>query len=344
MFIALTYDLRSDYLALGYSDEETAEFDRESTIDSLEGALRSLGHRTERVGNVFALVDRLAAGERWDLVFNIAEGMFGFAREAAIPALLEAWQIPCTFSDGLVCAIGLQKAVTKRVLRDAGVATPEFWVVESLADLAQVPDGSVLFAKPIAEGTSKGVGADARIETRAQLESVCRRLLDKFREPVLVERFLPGREVTVGVLGTGAKARTVAALEVILKDAAEPLVYTYKNKEECEELVEYRLADDAFARASEELALRAWRALGARDAGRVDLRANAAGGPEVIEINPLPGMHPEHSDLPILAGLAGMEYRALVEAIVASASERVVARPRLRLPTPRRAASDACGS
>ena len=104
MRIGLTYDLRADYLALGYCEEETAEFDRDETVQAIEASIRRLGHTTERIGNVFRLTEALARGDRWDLVFNIAEGMRGFGREAQVPALLDAYGIPYTFSDPLVMA------------------------------------------------------------------------------------------------------------------------------------------------------------------------------------------------------------------------------------------------
>src|SRR4051812_23775661 len=107
MRIGLTYDLRSEYLAAGYGEEETAEFDRADTIDALEQALVALGHEADRIGNVRQLTQRLALGDRWELVFNIAEGLHGIAREAQVPALLDAFDIPYTFSDPLVMALCL---------------------------------------------------------------------------------------------------------------------------------------------------------------------------------------------------------------------------------------------
>ena len=135
MKIGITYDLRDDYLALGYSEEETAEFDKPETIAALEQALQSLGYETARIGNVRSLVQRLSCGDRWDLVFNIAEGLRGFGREAVVPALLEAYHIPCTFSDALVLSLTLHKGMTKHVIRDLGIPTPDFAVIETAADI-----------------------------------------------------------------------------------------------------------------------------------------------------------------------------------------------------------------
>ncbi len=321
--VGLTYDLRADYAGQGLSEEDLAEFDRADTIEALERALASLGHRTDRIGNVRALVGRLSAGDRWDLVFNIAEGRFGIGREAQVPALLDAYAIPYTFSDPLVAAVTLHKAVAKRVLRDHGLPTPRFALIESLSDLGGVDLAYPVFAKPVAEGTSKGIDARSRVRTPAELLSTCEHLLERYQQAVLVEEFLPGREVTVGIVGTGAAARSAGVLEVHLLAGADSDIYTFRNKEDCERLVRYDLARDGLARASEELALSAWRALGCRDGGRVDLRCDAAGRPSILEVNPLPGMHPEHSDLPILWGLSGRGFTELVGAIVASASERI---------------------
>ncbi len=319
MIVGLTYDLRADYLAMGYGEEETAEFDRPDTIEAIERALRELGFRTDRIGHVRSLASRLSRGDRWDIVFNIAEGLRGVAREAQVPALLDAFEIPYVFSDPLVLALTLHKGLTKRVVRDLGIDTPAFAVVESEQDVSAVSLPWPVFAKPIAEGTAKGVNADSKISSRAELERVCSRLLSEFRQPVLVETFLPGREVTVGIVGTGEHARAVGTLEVTLLDQAEPDVYSYVNKERCEELVRYTLADVEASRAAEEIALAAWRGLGCRDAGRVDLRADVAGRWNFLEVNPLAGIHPEHSDLPILCTHVGMSYTELMRGIMASA-------------------------
>jgi len=317
--IGMTFDLRSYYLSQGYSEVETAEFDRESTIDGIADALSSLGHTPERIGAVTQLVPRLAAGERWELVFNIAEGLHGFGRESQVPAVLDAYRIPYTFSDPVVLGISLHKGWAKRITRDLGLPTPDFAVVESEADIAAVRLAYPLFAKPIAEGTGKGITAASKLAGPTELESRCRELLERYRQPVLVERFLPGREYTVGITGTGAEARAVGTMEVLLRRQAEAEVYSYANKEKSEELVDYRLVTDAKARAAEETALAIWRGLGCRDGGRVDLREDERGVPNIMELNPLAGLHPEHSDLPIICNLAGIPYRELIRRIVDSA-------------------------
>jgi len=323
MLVGLTYDLRNDYLAEGYGEEETAEFDRPDTIEAIDRTLQSLGYQTERIGHVRALVARLAEGRRWDLVFNIAEGMHGIGREAQVPALLDAYEIPYVFSDPLVQALTLHKGMTKRVIRDLGLPTPDFAVVETERAVASVDLPFPLFAKPVAEGTGKGVTPASKIGTREQLAEVCRHLLQTYRQPVLVERFLPGREFTVGVVGTGDDAQAIATLEIVLLPQAEQDVYSYVNKERCEELVQYVCVTGPIADQAAELALAAYRGLNCQDAGRVDLRADETGRLQFLEINPLAGLHPEHSDLPILCTQVGISYRELMRRIMDSAVRRM---------------------
>ncbi len=319
MRIGMTYDLRTDYLAAGYSEDETAEFDRPATIDAIENAIRIMGHQPVRIGNLTSLIKHLAAGGKWDLVFNIAEGMYGFGRESQVPALLDAYKIPYVFSDPLVLALTLHKGMAKHVIRDSGIPTPDFAVVKTPDDIAKVALPYPLFAKPVAEGTGKGVTPASKVRDSAQLDRVCRELLATYHQPVLVETYLPGREFTVGIVGNGEQARAIGIMEVILLEKSEPEVYSYHNKEYCEELVEYRAVDDPEAQKTVEVALAAWHALDCQDGGRVDLRSDATGQPNFIEVNPLAGLHPEHSDLCIIATKFGISYQELLSEIVQAA-------------------------
>jgi D-alanine-D-alanine ligase len=325
MFIGLTFDLREEYLAAGYGEEETAEFDRPDTIDAIQTALDQLGHRTDRIGHARQLIARLAQGDRWDLVVNIAEGLYGIAREAQVPAILDVYQIPYTFSDPLVMAMALDKGLSKIAARHGGVPTADFAIVREAADVGRIDLGFPLFAKPLAEGTGKGISAASKVRDPQSLRAVCEDLLARFRQPVLVEPFLPGREFTVGLIGTGDEAEALGTLEIVLLPGAEEDVYSYVNKERCEELVQYRLVDartDAEVARAEAVALRAWRALGCRDAGRIDLRSDAAAQPQFLEVNPLAGLHPFHSDLPMLCTALRIPYVSLIERIVRSAATR----------------------
>lgn len=321
--VGMTYDLRTDYLREGYTEEETAEFDQPATIDAIEETLLALGYRTDRIGHVRSLAQRLVAGDRWDLVFNIAEGIRGFGREAQVPCLLDAYGIPYVFSDPLVLTLTLHKAMAKRVVRDLGIPTPDFAVVEDASDIAGVSLPYPLFVKPVSEGTGKGIDAKSIVRNAEELDRRCRLLLDTFSQPVLVETYLPGREFTVGIIGTGRRARVIGVMEVHLRETAEKGVYSLMNKEHCEEHVDYTLVTGEEAEQVSAVALAAWRGLECRDGGRLDIRADASGAPHFLEVNPLAGLHPTHSDLPILAALAGLSYRDLIGLIMASAEQRV---------------------
>ncbi|MBF0457895.1 MAG: D-alanine--D-alanine ligase [Nitrospirae bacterium] len=337
MNIGLTFDLRRQYEEMGLSKEETAEFDSEETIDCLEQAIKNSGHTVSRIGNIRSLVEKLAAGMRWDLVFNISEGLYGRSREAQIPALLEAYAINYTFSDPLTLALSLDKAMAKAVVRSYTVPTPDYCVVDSMEcpalsqlELGAPFKGFPLFIKPLSEGTGKGIDTSSIVWSERQFRERCEFVLSTYRQPAIVEEYLPGREFTVGVIGTGKNARAVGTLEVKLLDNADPLVYSYANKEFCEERVKYVLCrDEAIVKEASAIALAAYKALGCRDAGRVDLKCDATGRLSFIEINPLAGLHPSHSDLPILCALNGIGYDELISGIIESASERSAKHTRL---------------
>jgi D-alanine-D-alanine ligase len=323
--IGLTYDLRAEYLALGYGEEETAEFDQQGTIDALADAIESLGHSVDRIGSARSLVNRLAKGDRWELVFNICEGLSGYGREAQVPAILDVYGIAYTFADPLAASVCLHKGWSKMIVRTAGVPTADFAIIESPADIDRVALAYPMLAKPIAEGTGKGVTPKSVVRSKADLSLVAIELLDRYHQPVLVEAFLPGREFTVGIVGTGSASRAIGSIEIVLRSDAEPEVYSYTNKEECETRVDYvhvTRADPLVAEA-ERIALDAWVALDCRDGGRVDIRCDAHGKPMFLEVNPLAGLHPTHSDLPMIATAIGMPYAELIRAIVDSAATRI---------------------
>jgi D-alanine-D-alanine ligase len=316
MRIALVYDLRDDYRALGFSEEEVAEFDNVDTIDQLDGALRALGCEVIRVGRGQVLAARLAAGMRFDLVFSIAEGVKGRSREAQVPALCELFDQPYLLSDPLTSAVCHDKAVAKRLVRAAGVPTPAFIVATSDASELRGWSEFPAFVKPIAEGTGKGCESASVVHTPQELASAATKLLQRYRQPVLVETYLPGREFTVGIVGNGKDATVLGVCEILLKEDAEANVYSLHNKERCEDLVIYQRTDDGEAWAAGRQALAAYNALECRDAARIDFRSNAFGEPYFLEANPLAGLHPHHSDLPILAAQNGVPYVELIGMIL----------------------------
>ena len=322
MKIGLTYDLRSDYLNEGFSEEETAEFDKESTIADIERALHHLNYLTERIGNIRHLTTRLVKGDRWDLVFNICEGLYGIGREAQVPAILDAYNIPYTFSDPLVLALTLHKGMTKRVIRDAGIPTPDFCILESEQDLQKVDLPYPLFVKPNAEGSGRGIDFHSKINNPDELKISCNKLWSSNIQSLLVETYLPGREFTIGILGTGKNSFTVGLMEVIFRSNAEDKIYSYDMKSNYESYLDYELPDKEITSRCCEMALNSWKILGCRDGGRVDVRLDKHGIPNFIEVNPLAGLNEISSDLPILARMNGFEYLFLIKTIVESAIER----------------------
>jgi D-alanine-D-alanine ligase len=322
MNIGLTYDLRSDYRKEGYSEEETAEFDRESTVDAIELTLQQLGYQTDRIGHVRHLLQRLARGDRWDMVFNICEGMFGIGREAQVPALLDVFRIPYTFSDPLVLSLTLHKGMTKRVVRDYGIPTPGFAIVENMEDCASVDLAYPLFVKPNAEGTGKGINALSRVNDREALDRICKDLLPRYPSGLLVEEYLPGREFTVGILGTGPESYSIGVMEILYKGEDSKNIYSYQTKSDYLKAVEYKIPEQEIAGKCIAIALKTWQVLGCRDGGRVDIRVDRFGTPNFIEVNPLAGLDKVHSDLPILAYLHGYDFERIIREIMLSARKR----------------------
>jgi len=322
MRIGVTFDLRSDYLAMGYGEEETAEFDSEITINAICSALDGMGLTPVRIGGVKNLVDMLAKGDRFDAVFNFCEGFRGSAREATVPALLDAYEIPYVFSDALTLAVTLDKGMAKRVVRDAGVPTVAFRVIEKIADVKKIDLPFPLFLKPVSEGSGKGIGADSKVENARDLRRVAQNLLNRFQQPVLVEEFLPGREFTVGIVGTGDEAVVLGVSEIVPIGNWVGDGYGYENKEYSDDKVNIIEADKENSKAAGAVALAAWRALRCRDGGRVDVRCDAQGRPHFIEANPLAGLRPEYSDLCLIAQRKGLSHADLVGRIMNSFFKR----------------------
>jgi len=212
----------------------------------------------------------------------------------------------------LTLALCLDKAMTKRVLRDAGVPTAAFALIESEADIAKVDLPFPLFLKPVSEGSGKGVNARSRVDDAAALAQVARALLAQFRQPVLVEEFLPGREFTVGITGTGDTSCVLGILEIVPGEKYVGHGYGYENKSDWEDKLQVVPADDAQAHAAADVALAAWRVLRCRDGGRADVRQGADGKPRFIEVNPLAGIRPGYSDLCFIADFQKVSYRQLI--------------------------------
>ncbi|MFA5698467.1 MAG: D-alanine--D-alanine ligase [Sphaerochaeta sp.] len=319
MKIALTYDLKERYLQEGYTPEEVAELDSIHTIEAIENVLRTLGHESERIGSIFDLTAALVEGRRWPLVFNIAEGLHGLCREAQIPALLEAYRIPYVFSDSFTLAITLHKAIAKMIVHQHGVPTSPYAFIQSIDDLNSVTLTYPLFAKPISGGTGMGINEHSIINKEGELQNAVANLLVRYHDGVLLEEYLPGREFTVGIVGTHKNARVIGVMEIVSSKG----VYSYESKQNYLNEVRYLPVDPEVSKECSYVALNAYRALQCRDGGRVDVKMDQRNAVNFIEVNPLAGLHPIDSDLPILAKMAGIEYHTLIKQIVDSALERV---------------------
>lgn len=319
MKIGLTFDLRSWYLDRGFSMEETAEFDKQETVDALANALKTMGHETDPIGNAFQLIEALAAGKRWDMVFNIAEGLYGDGRESVVPAILDQYKIPYVFSGPVIMGVSLNKHMAKLIVAGSGVPVSKGCLISDLQDLKNCNIEFPLFVKPVSEGTGKGITRRSLVNSNAELTEIVSWILKEFKQPALVEEYLPGREFTVGITGNGDDIKVIGGMEVI---CADNLPYSVEVKENYEKYCKYKPLDPDIEEECRTVALGAWKALNAADAGRVDLKADSNGRICFIEANPLAGLNPVHSDLPILGRFYGIGYQQLIEMIVNAAIER----------------------
>lgn len=330
MRIGIAFDLKSDQTArAGGPDDLLEEYDSEETVEALASALRERGREVVLLGGGRGFVERLLANPP-DLVFTIAEGSGSRSREAHVPAVCEMLRVPCTHSDPLTLAVTLDKAAAKKLVAADGVATPRFAVVEDEDAAARLQFELPAIVKPNQEGSSMGVRVTSRVRALDELRRETLRVVRDYGEPALIEEFVSGTEMTIGILGTGSDARVIGAMEIAPRLArADEFVYSLEVKRDWERQVEYHVpprVPTAVLKAAEACALAAYRSLGCRDVARVDVRLDAAGTPKFLEANPLPGMNPRTGDLCILSRRSGLEYVDLVDRIVTSALARHAAR------------------
>jgi D-alanine-D-alanine ligase len=299
--------------------EDTAEFDKQETVDAIDGALKNMGFETEPVGNSFQLIEALASGRRWDLVFNIAEGLYGDGRESVVPAILDQYRIPYVFSGPVIMGVSLNKYLTRLIVASAGVPVSPGMLITKLDEIKKCKLQYPLFIKPVSEGTGKGITERSLLKKESDLKEMVEWILKRFDQAALVEEYLPGREFTVGVIGSGEEAQAIGGMEI---ECADNLPYSVEFKENYQQFCKYIPMNNDFSEESKTVALNVWKALGGVDAGRVDVKADRNGRICFMEVNPLAGLHPVHSDLPILSRMAGIEYQALMEMIINAALKR----------------------
>ncbi|MBC7233306.1 MAG: hypothetical protein H5T68_08730 [Chloroflexi bacterium] len=341
--VALLYNLKKNAPhTTGEPADAAAELDSEETAQALQEALEAGGHYViplEGDVNLYPTLQRLRG--QIDIAFNICEGHQGDSRESQVPAILEMLGIPYTASKILAHALSLDKAMAKRVWMSNGLPTAAFQVFqrpdEPLSPLLTFP----LFAKPLREGTAKGIDANAIIENEAQLRRRVSWLISAYRQPALVETYLPGREFTVGLLGNALAPGEAPLSEIydengfhlfpVLEIDTSPVaesergIYTNRIKSEMPLAINYlcpaQIAPE-LERELKRLAVAAFLAIDALDVARVDFRLDAEGRPHILEINTLPGMNPQISDLCIMARAEGMPYTRLVNDILQLAARR----------------------
>lgn len=322
----------------GMPPDYWADLDSEYTVEAIAEALRQGGHRVTVLEGDTTLYDRLRE-VRPDICFNICEGHFGDSREAQVPAILEMLRIPYTGSKILTLALTLDKPMTKRVLSYHGLPTPPFQVFEGEDQPLDPGLTFPLFVKPSRQGTGMGISAASIVCDELQLRQQVRQVLLRYREPALVERFIAGRDITVGIIGNvpgptvtggfGAGLRVLPALEIDLGEYApeEGGVYTYRAKSDLADKLNYicpaRITPSQEAELN-RLAIETFRVTGCLDMARVDFRLDAADGerPYILEVNPLPGLTPGISDLVIEAEAAGIGHTELVNLILETALRR----------------------
>jgi D-alanine-D-alanine ligase len=328
MKIGLSYDLKEEVsLNKGHPEDALEEYDSLETVESIVAALESLGHSVVRLSGGKDFLNNILQ-YNVDFVFNIAEGRGNYrGREAQIPAILEMLDIPYSGSDPQCLSVSLDKPLTKKLVQSEGVCTPRWQVVSNRHELGEVcQDGFPLpaFIKPAFEGSSKGIRLGCRVEGREQMAQVTAKLLEQYQQPIMVEEFISGDEVTVGVVGN-SPPKLVGMMRILPKKRDGFFVYSLEVKRDWQNQVEYECPAQLEARVLKKLAdfsLKAFEILGCRDLARLDFRLDQKGMPYFLEINPLPGLNPKSSDLPIMAYKMGWKYQELISSVLNAALER----------------------
>jgi len=317
--VGFTYNVKRSQ-----AGDDEAEWDPPETIIAIANALARQGHI---VVHLEATPDlpRVLAEADVDLIFNIAEGVEGRNREAQVPALCELLGIPYTGSDSATLAIALDKALGKKVLMQHDILTPKFQLMETSRERLSSDMKFPLIVKPNAEGSSKGIDSTNVVDTEEELRAAVKVCVEKYRQPALVEEYIAGREFTVGLLGD-KRPRVLPPMEIKFKKDNPRPVYDYGVKQEWEEHVYYECPaklTESEQKAMEKIARATFWALDCRDVARVDLRMDAEGRIYVLEVNPLPGLTPDYSDLVLIAKAIGMEYDTLIAEIMVGGLRRM---------------------
>jgi D-alanine-D-alanine ligase len=328
MIIGLSYDLKDSVPPDQDSPEDALEeYDSPETVNAIAAAIETKGHSTVKLGGGMEFMTNITS-RKVDLVFNIAEGLGTYrSREAQVPSILEMMDIPYSGSDPQCLAISLDKPLTKKILKASGVITPQWHLINRRSQLEEIDwCGFPLpaFIKPAYEGSSKGITSGSVATSIDQLENTISKLLELYRQPVLVEQFIAGDEVTVGVIGN-SPARVLGIMRILPKQRTENLIYCLEVKRDWVNQVDYECPaklPKSILEKIETASLKIFQILGCRDFSRIDFKISSDGEPYFLEINPLAGLNPKSGDLPIMAGKMGWAYERLILAIFDAALER----------------------
>jgi D-alanine-D-alanine ligase len=327
MNLGISFDLK-EAVSLGKEQPEDAleEYDSLETVNALQSAIEAKGHSVVKLGGGREFLKRILQ-EKVDFVFNISEGLGTYrSREAQIPSVLEMLDIPYSGADPQCLAVCLDKHLTKKIVSLEGIATPKWRVID--ADHLKSTDWKSLpypaFVKPIWEGSSKGIRLNSLVREPDQLRKIVTDLLKNYRQPVLVEEFIAGEEVTVGIVGN-TPPRLVGIMRVVPRKKDTDFVYSIEVKRDYLNLVDYECPaklENKTLQQIQESSLKAFQVLECRDFARVDFRISQNGTPYFLEINPLAGLNPRSSDLIIMAKLVGITYNELIGSILDAAIGR----------------------
>ncbi|UCH51521.1 MAG: D-alanine--D-alanine ligase [Chloroflexota bacterium] len=328
MRIGLAYDLKESVISTPSCPEDALEeYDSPETLDAIATVLENSGHSVVKLGGGKEFITGILQNNV-DFVFNISEGLGNHkSREAQIPSILEMLNVPYSGSDPQCLAICLDKPLTKTLVTLADVCTPKWQLITDHSQLKEITRDDIplpAFLKPAYEGSSKGIRLGSRAETVAQIAEVAAEILDHYKQPVMVEEFIAGDEVTVGMVGN-SPPEILGIMRVLPKLGNTDFIYSLEVKRDWEQLVDYECPAQLETGIIEEIknsSLKVFKALGCRDFARLDFKVNSAGTPYFLEINPLAGLNPKSSDLPIMASKLGWTYQALISAILNAALQR----------------------
>ena len=321
--VGLTFNLKKN-IVTDVEDEE-AEYDSEETVYAIKKALEKAGCQV----TLFEAAKDLAAKLnvcKPDIVFNIAEGIGGRGREAQVPAILDMFGIPYTGSDETTLCIALDKALTKRLLSTYHIRTPKYQLISKNSVNKKLKLKFPVIVKPNAEGSSKGISDKAIVSDKEELLKLINTNIKMYKQDMLVEEYIAGREFTVALLGNGEELKVFPPMEIIYTNKHEKFnIYSYQVKKNYKELIRYECPAKLDKRTETEMiriAKKIYQVLNCRDFSRIDFRMSEDGKIYFIEINPLPGLAPGYSDFPMIAEFNGLDYDSLVCEIFRSALRR----------------------